>query len=428
VKEILLELVWNKRIKEDINDVAISTSGDCIIMSASGHIYCFDKKGKVSWEYETKEIDKGFDILMSSNEDNILASIYPKYKYVRYILDKSGVLISKYEGDPIHHFDVSLSNGYAVVSTKDNKIFLFDKNKNKLWEYTTDSKAITYISHSGEYIVAGSEKGIIYFFNKDGKLLWERNLKSNIFKISLSSDGKYLAICSGEKKDELYFFDNEGKLLWDYKNELIDIKIEGVSPSGQCIITGSKLTTPNYDKMIIIEGREYMIHVQDAYTTQICYFENNEMQWKLEGDEYRLSFSDIVISPEFEYIGLTVKVYQTANRFYYEIWFMDKYSKILWKYVVKNCNAYVKSITKKGEFIVALDGDSYWYLFNKNGRLLFKDPFLFLVDENSIKYPNHDEYTDLRISTNGKYIVTQYGNSIRLFMIKNSMIKKHKNG
>lgn len=413
LKESPLELLWEMKLKEDIDGMAISTSGNCIIVDASGHIYCFDKEGKILWEYETKEIDKKFDILMSSNEDNILASIYPKYKHVCYIFNTSGTY--KYKEDCIHHFDVSLSNGYAVVSTKDNKIFFFDK-KNKLEEYITDSKTIVCISRSGEYIVAGSEKGTIYFFNKNGKLLWKYNLKSSIFQISLSFDGKYLGVCTGEKKDELYFFDMEGRLIWNYKNKVINIKIEGVSSYGHCIITGLKLTTPKHDKIITVEDREYVVHVQDAYTTQICYFDDNGLlQWKLEGDEYRLSFSGIVISPEFEYIGLTVKVYQTAKDIYYEIWFIDKNGKILWKYKTME-DAHVESITKKGDIITALDGNGWWYLFNKSGKLFFKD--YFPIDKNTIEYPKHEEYTDIRVSTNGKYLVAQYGNGIQLFRIK----------
>jgi len=418
LKENLLELLWERRIEAEIENIAISSSGDCIIESSSGHIYCFDKEGDVSWEYETKEMDKKFDILMRSNEDDILGGFYHlKYDHIVNILSNSGELIFENEFPyyVLEHkpFDISLSNGRAVVS-KDDKILFFDK-KNKLGEYIADSKTFVRISSSGEYIVAASEKGTIYFFNKNGRLLWEHNLENDIFQIHLSFDGKYLGVCCGKEKDELYFFDNEGKLLWDYKNKLTNIRIVGISPSGQCVISGLKVIVPEHDEIVNIKGREYVVHVKNHYTVQICYFNKNGLQWKLEDDKYILTDAWVEISPDFEYIGLTATVCQGPSSPSYEIWFMDKDGKILWKSSEIGFGAWIKSITKKGEIIAVLD-ENVWYLFNKNGKLLLKDYFLIYLDPDI--FPSREEYTDIRISTNGKYLAAQYGNVIQLFRVK----------
>lgn len=423
LKENPLELFWKRRIEEGISEVAIFNSGDCIVVSLNGKVYYFNKNGNVLWKLDTIEICGNIPIsaytpvLRCSDEDDVIALVYPE-EHIYYIFNKSGQFLSKYENKDILNFDISLSNGYVVTSSKDGKIYIFDKNKNKLWEYATNSKAIVCISHYGEYIVAGSEKGRIYFFNKHGQLLWERNLKSNIFQISLSPCGEYLAVCFGEKKDNLYFFDKRGKLLWDYKNELINIKIEGISSSGQCIISGLKLTTPKHDKIITVEDREYVVHVQDAYTTQICYFENNEQKWKLEGDEWRLRFSGIVVSPEFEYISFITSKRRECT---FEIWFVNRNGEIIWKYKMKDEgygtdeNGFIDKITKDGKYVAAMDLCGSWYLFNKKG-LLFKHTFDF--DESTLTYLPDTEYGRVRISTNGKYIVTQYGNCVQLFIIK----------
>ena len=70
------------------------------------------------------------------------------------------------------------------------------------------------VSSDGSYIAAGSRDETVYLFNRDGELLWSNRTGGDVYGVSVSSDGSYIA--AGSSDNKVYLFNREGELLWSY--------------------------------------------------------------------------------------------------------------------------------------------------------------------------------------------------------------------
>ncbi len=75
-----------------------------------------------------------------------------------------------------------------------------------LWSYETgDDVWSVSITPDGGYVAAGSYDKKVYLFDRSGRLLWSYRTGGIVWEISISSDGKYIA--AGSEDNKVYLFD-----------------------------------------------------------------------------------------------------------------------------------------------------------------------------------------------------------------------------
>ena len=113
-------------------------------------------------------------------------------------------------GSWMHSVAVSADGEYIAAGSRDNKVYLFDKDSSTpLWSYTTESDVLSVaISKDGEYIAAGSDDNKVYFFGKDSSTpLWNYTTGDIVLSVSISADGEYIA--AGSRNGRVYLFDKD---------------------------------------------------------------------------------------------------------------------------------------------------------------------------------------------------------------------------
>lgn len=199
-----------------------------------------DNEGKVLWEFKKEypgyiHMEEGGRVLHISDKGRVVAS---ELEVIEFFDEKGKLLkkfsISKTGAFPLYFNGVFSEDGEYFVGVpggdipKDtSRLFLFDKNGNKLWEKHLEERIEDHckevkITKHGDFIIAWKVlfgKGIfVDAFNKEGELVWEYQLKPGgecIF--TLSKDEQYLL--AGHSKNQLILFKlKDGKVLWSFSD------------------------------------------------------------------------------------------------------------------------------------------------------------------------------------------------------------------
>jgi len=187
--------------------------------------------------------------------------------------------------------------------------------------------------------------------NATWSLVWEYKADYEIKKVSISSDGNYIAAVGNNydrsRNDILHLLTREGELLWKKESrELFDSSV------GDWIHHVSVSQNASF----IVVGSDY-----GSYLLQ----RDGSIVWKMGNYSYLKGMNFVSISDNSEYI--VIGTYEIGEGWLY---LLNKNGQDLWNYRTLGDVTSV-SISKEGDYIVAGDNKGYVYLLDRQGNLLW---------------------------------------------------------
>lgn len=168
-------------------------------------------------------------------------------------LDKNKIyLFSKDSVKPLWSFEtgndwvqnVAISeNGDYITAKTNSYIYFFTKDSNQpLWKYQCDGEESfsgwVDISSDGNYIAGGCQSSLSLFNKESNKPIWNYNGNSNIYAVSISGDGKYIAAGTSGTNKVLLFDKDSNKPVWEFVGEG-DIHGLAIAQNGKYIAAGA---------------------------------------------------------------------------------------------------------------------------------------------------------------------------------------------
>ncbi len=277
--------------------------------------------------------------------------------------------------------------------------------RSNIWAVSTSS--------DGRYVAAGTfrlmtdvetDNPNLFFFDSEGNLLWDYDANATIWSVDVSSDGKNLVAGSKEKK--LYFFDSNGNLLWEYTTDDSVWSVD-ISSDGRYVVAGS------YDNNVYffdLAGNllwsykandivlSTFISADNKYVVAGSY-DNNVYFFDLAGNLlWSYKANDIVLSTSISSDGR----YVVAGSYDNNVYFFDLAGNLLWKYTA-NDEIWDISLSSDGNFIAAGSKDNNVYFLNSNGELLGK-------------YATGHFVSSVIVSSDGRYVVAgSYDKNVYFF-------------
>jgi len=260
-------------------------------------------------------------------------------------------------------------------------------------------------------------------------LNWDYKCTGNVTGVSVSLDGKYIAVgCSDNK---IYYINNKGKLLWTYNTEF-PIKGISVFENGDSIAA-----TGDNDNLFTPEGKFYALNskgeiLQNTKCASISSFSFSEdgkyyamtaprnlgmcdgiyfnkdgnLLWEHTTTPGSQGESTVSISSDGNYIAVGMK---SPDMFSQKggIYLLNRTGKIIWEYIISGShmfNKYLVSISRDGKYIAGgHENSNILYYLNNSGRLLWE-------------YNSSNYVKAISISKDGKY-VTFYNKDNILYLL-----------
>ncbi|MEW5768534.1 MAG: PQQ-binding-like beta-propeller repeat protein [bacterium] len=166
-------VIWKRDIKPIPlvafgNKVAISQDGDMIYAEAWRTLYCFDKSGRVIWEYKLPRAVRG--ITLTADENCLVVSLWDKDIY--FFDSKQGVLLWQKKVDfPIASLYNSNDDSFISVGLKSGGIVVcLFKGEKIIWKKELEVEANWIIpplniSPNGKFITIKTNRGIYVYEN-----------------------------------------------------------------------------------------------------------------------------------------------------------------------------------------------------------------------------------------------------------------------
>jgi WD40 repeat protein len=391
------DLLWGYTIGNDAYFTGISISPEGGLVAASsdevdgegklyGYLYLFKSSGELLWKQETKSYSCN-DVVISSDGNHVSIS----------------------------------SDGNYIVTAGMDKVRLFNKSQELLWQHKIKGMSTVSISANGQYIAAGSASptrgGCLYLLDNTGTTLWSGYLgEAYDTYVSVSSDG-YMAAVKNWKKTSLYLFDRRGEQLWERE-------IGRVHPNCLSLSSDANYIAVSYQDIdevalpyIIEDPPAEVLHAQRlSMHGEVCLFDRSgELLWRYDTEEVHSAS----ISPEGHYIAAVVgdgelllldskgelqgETYNPlgcislsshgdfiAGCEWGNLRLLDKKGELLWEYEASHKVADI-SISQDGCSIAAGSEDDYLYFFDGDGNLLWK-------------YQTEDDIESVSISSDGNYV------------------------
>ncbi|MCD6115172.1 PQQ-binding-like beta-propeller repeat protein [bacterium] len=202
----------------------------------NNEIILLDKEGNKVWSFKTKN-DWIEGVAISENDYIAAVSGYYIYLFSKdsnkplwsfcEICDVPQVTMAPFNG-----VDIS-ANGQYLAATLQTTLYFFEITSEKpLWQKSLEANAIgVAVSENGEYIAVGlgntEGKGDkIILFDKKGNLLWEYKAShpeydqtGNFYRPAITPDGKYIAVSSGCPDRRAYLFSKDGQII--FRSEML---------------------------------------------------------------------------------------------------------------------------------------------------------------------------------------------------------------
>lgn len=331
----------------------------------NNEIILLDKEGNELWTYPTG-YDAVADVAISKNGE-YAAAVTTTTIYLFSV--ESGELLWKFcknceelSISTANYQGVAISeNGDYIAGSVNGKLYFFEKDSNEsLWNKDIESNPIGIdMSDDGEYIAAGianagANGDKIFFFNKEGEKLWEYKAEhpdyiqtGNFYRPDMTPDGEYVAVSTGCPDRRAYLFDKSGELI--FRTEMLTedspVHKSAISDSGNLIAYS-------------------LDHMQGK---PILYLFNKEgnVVWSFSSSEDGTARA-VSISSDGTYIAIGTSVGH--------IYLFNKNSNIpLWKYTAYGTSTGFSSIgdvklSSNGDFLVAVGTPKKVYFFEKESN------------------------------------------------------------
>jgi outer membrane protein assembly factor BamB/ribosomal protein L40E len=342
------QVLWKYRIKQGINSVAISSSGEYIVAGSDDkYVYFFEREKELLWDHACA--DSVLKVAISSDGEYIVAGSQSELRFI----DKSGKL---------------------------------------KWSYKVNNRVTCLaISPRGEFVVAGSADKRVYFFDAEGKLLQKFRTMGPISNIAMTSNGKLVTVSSGTT---VYLFRNNGKQLWNYSVKLA-VGSLAISTTGEFLVAASmtdlycmeqnqriawKHLGQSVSECLAISGNDdYIVAgAKDGYVTG--FDRSGKPQWRYKTN---MRVSCIVIPPNGNYIAVGSDDMC--------VYFVDTHGNITWTYLT---DAKVSSIacSSYGEYMVVSSGPNIYFIENRDAYIPMVQRLEVLINEIKMLGSNVDEY------------------------------------
>jgi len=187
----------------DSTGISISSDGSYIAIGdfpnhglPREEVILFNKEGEIIWK---KNIKGGFDQFFVFPDGSTVgvqdfekSQEEEKYVGIIYYFSNEGDLLWKYKTGTID--DVLISSDKIIVSDRDKNLHFFNK-RGLLWNHTfQESISDIYASSDASHMVLASKT--IPFIDKEGRLINKYELEDSLSTLSISSNGKYVAIAT----------------------------------------------------------------------------------------------------------------------------------------------------------------------------------------------------------------------------------------
>ena len=213
-----LKLLWEASINGGFPNSSVTTYENYVFVNdLSGRIYCFSAdsgktEGKLKYSngavYTTPVINNGVVIFAVAHSDENTSDLY------YYDFREGETLFDKEIKGRILTEIIKTVDG-IIFNTEDGKVFKYDFNGNKEWEYKTDSRVHSSPALGNNIVVFGNDDGEIIGINsKLGSLIYREKI-GNPFFGGASVDGNMVYI--GNDNGFIYALNlSDGKVIWKY--------------------------------------------------------------------------------------------------------------------------------------------------------------------------------------------------------------------
>ncbi|MFH1236080.1 MAG: WD40 repeat domain-containing protein [Parcubacteria group bacterium] len=201
--------VWSAKIPMSVFDaVALSKTGGVILAGdRQSQVQMFkSSSSSVQKVWKFKPDDGVFDLSLSNDGKRAIAVTKKTVHFIK--TDVAAEVWSYKTKEQLMTTRISADGKYAVAATTKTLYFFNTSKKTPVWSkiYKTGTDVQIDISDDGSRVVALANKSV-RAYNASGKELWQYDMKnSNWGDITLSGNGKYVAVGQGE--DYVYVLDN----------------------------------------------------------------------------------------------------------------------------------------------------------------------------------------------------------------------------
>lgn len=371
--------IWHYDIGKDwIEGVAISKDGNYIAAVTNFYIYLFSKESnKPLWSF--CKVDCENPSVVSGNFAGIAISF--DGSYIAADMQGTLYLFSRESNKPVWIRDIEsgaigidMSDDAGVIASgtgnagggKGQKIFLFDKEGNKLGEYKPEYPDYEQtgdfyqpdITPDGKYVAisTGCPDRRAYLFSGTGELLFrseQMTYDSPVHKSAISDDGSLIAYSADHQqgKEIVFLYNKEGKKVWSFSSqEDSTARAVSISADGNYIAAGTST------------GHIYLFSKN-----------NNKPLWRFTESGRFVQFGDVKLNSDGSLLsaaGTTKKVYL----------FSKDSNKPLWEY---QANTWITKIDFNGNYIVAGTGPREYFFEGESlgpdkiqcGEVIRPEPF-----------------------------------------------------
>jgi WD40 repeat protein len=272
------------------------------------------------------------------------------------------------------------------------------------WSYQTGAEVWSVsISSDGNYIAAGSGDNRVYLFSRSSGLLWSYQTGGLVYSISISSDGNYIA--AGSWDNRVYLFSRSSGLLWSYQTGA-EVWSVSISSDGNYIAAGS------YDRVYLFSRSSGLLWSYQTGGVVLLVSISSDGNYIAAGSYDRVYLfsrssstplwsyqtGSVVWSVSISFDGSYIAAGSHDNRVYL---FSRSSSTPLWSYQTGGW-VYPISISSDGNYIAAGSYDRV-YLFSRSSGLLWS-------------YQTGGWVPSVSISSDGSYIAAgSYDDRVYLF-------------
>ncbi|MBU0459414.1 MAG: PQQ-binding-like beta-propeller repeat protein [Nanoarchaeota archaeon] len=347
--------IWNYPTNNEwVEGVAISKDNNFIAAVTGFHVYLFSKdSNEPLWNFC---VNCEPSSILSGNMEGV--AISQDGSYVAATLQGKLYFFEKGSNQPLWTTDiesgsigVDMSNDAGVVAVgvsnageKGDKVFMFNKDGNKLGEYKathpdyeqTGNFYQPDVTPDGKYVAVstGCPDRRAYLFSGKGDLIFrseQLTYDSPVHKSAISDDGSLIAFSADnmQGKEIVFLLDNKGKKLWGFSSkEDGTARAVSISGDGNYIAAGTSV------------GHLYLFSK-----------DSNKPKWSYTATAFFSQFGDIKLNQDGSLLaagGTTKKVYL----------FSKNSNRPLWEY---EANTWVTKIDFNGEYIVAGTGPREYF-------------------------------------------------------------------
>jgi WD40 repeat protein len=222
--EKILNPEWNRQAHGKVPFVYMTPDGSYITAASDDHdVYLMEYGGKLLFAGTT-----GDDVVFAKcSDDGETVASYSKDNAITFFDRKGEQLWTARISRKVTCMDLSPDGSFAVVGSADGVLRAFDRSGNAIWSTTYQKQVTTVcVSGSGALVLAGTADNRAYMYGRDGTLRWEFLASSPIVHVYTSYDGENNYILETQNNTLHLLSDRGGELAENsYSQRITDISI-----------------------------------------------------------------------------------------------------------------------------------------------------------------------------------------------------------